>query len=75
MRLGMAEGDRVRVTSRYGEAVLPIHASPAVSDGQLFATFHTSDAFINAVTGPHRDHVTGTPAYKMTAVRLEPSEG
>jgi formate dehydrogenase major subunit len=70
-RLGLRESDRVRVTSAHGQAVLPIHASAAMRPGQLFATFHTPDAFVNTVTGSIRDPITGTPDYKVTAVRVE----
>ena len=55
----------------YGAAVLPARFSAAVVAGQLFATFHTTEVFLNAVTGPHRDRVVGTPEYKVTAVRIE----
>jgi formate dehydrogenase major subunit len=72
-RLGLHEGARVRVISRYGEAVLPVHISRQVSAGQLFATFHRAQPLVNTLTGPYRDVVTGTPAYKITAVRIEPS--
>jgi formate dehydrogenase major subunit len=65
------DGDRVRVVSRYGAAVLPARVSAGVLPGQLFATFHTKEVFLNAVTGSNRDRVTGTPEYKVTAVRLE----
>jgi formate dehydrogenase major subunit len=68
---GVHDGDRVRVVSQYGAAVLPVRVAHAVRAGQLFATFHTKEAFLNAVTGPHRDSVTGTPEYKLTAVRIE----
>jgi formate dehydrogenase major subunit len=71
-RVGLHDGDRTRVTSRYGQVTLPAHVSVDVAAGQLFATFHTADAFVNLLTGPHRDPVTATPAYKITAVRLEP---
>jgi predicted molibdopterin-dependent oxidoreductase YjgC len=69
--MGIGDGELVRLVSRYGAAVLPIHYSPAMVPGQLFATFHTVEAFLNAVTGPYRDAVVGTPAYKVTAVRIE----
>jgi formate dehydrogenase major subunit len=65
------EGDSVRVASRYGSAVLPAHINPAMRSGELFATFHSAKTFLNAVTGPQRDSVTGTPEYKVTAVRLD----
>jgi formate dehydrogenase major subunit len=68
---GVRDGDRVRVVSAYGAAVLPARISMDVAHGQLFATFQTAGTFLNAVTGPHRDPVVGTPEYKVTAVRLE----
>ena len=70
--LDVRNGERVRVLSRYGTAVLPARISAAVAAGQLFATFHTSEVFLNAVTSPHRDREVGTPEYKVTAVRIEP---
>ncbi len=65
------EGECVRVVSRYGSATLPIHVTPAIRPGELFATFHAPEAMVNAVTGSHVDRVTGTPEYKVTAVRIE----
>jgi formate dehydrogenase major subunit len=70
-RLGLEEGRFVRVTSRYGSSILPAHVTDRMREGELFATFHTSTAFTNRVTGPGRDEVTGTPEYKVTAVRVE----
>ena len=40
--------------------------------GQLFATFHTKEAFLNAVTSPNCDTVV-TPEYKVTAFGLNVS--
>jgi formate dehydrogenase major subunit len=70
-RAHIAEGATVRVTSRYGSVRLPAHINTAVRPGQLFATFQRPDVLVNAVTGPGRDAITGTPEYKITAVRLE----
>jgi formate dehydrogenase major subunit len=61
------------VTSRHGSVVLPVHVTDRVREGQVFATFHTRAAFVNRLTSPWRDEVTGTPEYKVTAVRLEPA--
>jgi formate dehydrogenase major subunit len=71
MRLGFSDGQRVRIRSRYGEAILPIKIQNSVRPGELFATFHTPKVFLNEVTSPHRDKYVGTPEYKVTAVRLE----
>jgi formate dehydrogenase major subunit len=74
-RLGIADGDGVRIVSRYGEATLPAIVTERVAPGQLFATFSDPERATNRLTGPHRDAVTNTPEYKVTAVRLEPLTG
>jgi formate dehydrogenase major subunit len=71
LALGLQDGDPVRVFSQYGSAVMRAHFSTAVGEGQLFATFHTAKAFVNALTGPNRDSLVCTPEYKVTAVRIE----
>jgi formate dehydrogenase major subunit len=61
----------VRIRSRYGEATLPIRITSTVKPGELFATFHTAEVFLNRVTSPHRDRYVKSPEYKVTAVGLE----
>ena len=68
---GFADGDRVRVRSRYGAATLPLHVDDAPRAGEVFATFTDPTIRVNLVTGPWRDACTDTPEYKGTAVRLE----
>ena len=70
-RLAVKDGERVRVKSRYGEALLPARISKMVTPGELFATFHDPSVFLNLVTGPHRDCYVDSPEYKVTAVRIE----
>jgi formate dehydrogenase major subunit len=70
-RLSLHDGEPVRVVSRYGEAVLPLQVSARVKPGELFATFHSRDVFLNHVIGPHREPLAGTPEYKVTAVNVE----
>jgi len=70
-RLSVQSGNRVRVVSLYGSAVLPARITDAVKPGELFATFHTADVFLNHVIGSRRDRFTDTPEYKVTAVRVE----
>jgi formate dehydrogenase major subunit len=70
-RLDLHDGDRVRMRSRHGEAVLPLRISDAVKPGELFATFHTVEVFLNNLTSGHRDHVVQTPEYKVVAVSVE----
>lgn len=71
VRLGLEDGVRVVVRSRYGETSLPIRIDPRVKPGELFSTFHSPALFLNKVTGPHRDRRVKTPEYKVTAVRIE----
>jgi formate dehydrogenase major subunit len=70
-RLDVKDGDKVNIRSAYGEAQLVIRINNAMKPGELFATFHTPDAFVNSVTSPYRDANTLTPEYKVTAVSLE----
>jgi formate dehydrogenase major subunit len=69
--LGVADGELVRVVSRYGEATLAAEITPRVTPGVVFATFQDPSTGVNRLTGPRRDRRTGTPEYKVTAVRLE----
>ena len=69
--IGAKDGARVRVVSRYGSTQLPIKVSAEVKPGEVFATFHTAESFLNRVTSPLRDARVGTPEYKITAVRVE----
>ncbi|WP_233633916.1 molybdopterin dinucleotide binding domain-containing protein [Burkholderia cenocepacia] len=68
---GVVEGETVRVSSRYGTAILPVHISPSMQAGQLFSTFHRPDLFVNRLTSPVRDRLVRTPEYKVAAVRVE----
>ncbi len=69
--LHLYDGERVRLCSRYGQTVLPVRIHSAVKRGQLFATFHDPQVFLNLVTSPHRDNLVSAPEYKVTAVRVE----
>jgi formate dehydrogenase major subunit len=69
--LELHDGDRVRARSRHGEAVMPLRLDPRVKPGELFATFHAAEVFLNRLTSPHRDNVVMTPEYKVVAVAVE----
>jgi formate dehydrogenase major subunit len=70
-RLDLNDGECVHLRSRYGEAMLPVRITSTVKAGELFATFHTAEVFLNRVTSPHRDRYVKTPEYKVTAVRIQ----
>jgi len=70
--LGIDNGDRIRLNSRYGTADLPACVTGRVSPGEIFTTFSDPTNEVNRLTGPHRDPITNTPEYKITAVNLQP---
>jgi formate dehydrogenase major subunit len=70
-QLGLRDGEHVRVQSHHGDALLPVRISSAMKPGELFATFHTTDAFVNRMTSSGRDNVVHTPEYKIVAVQIE----
>lgn len=70
-RLRLQNGEQVRIRSRHGDTIMPIRITPSVRPGEIFATFHTAEIFLNRLTSPHRDRYVKTPEYKVTAVCLE----
>jgi formate dehydrogenase major subunit len=71
-RLGLADGDLVEITSRWGSIVLPSRVTGEIAPGEVFTAFHFPDAPSNRLTSPHTDTITGCPEYKVTAVTLRP---
>ena len=69
-RLRVKHGNRVRVRSRYGEAALPVRIDSLVKPGEVFATFHDANIFLNRLTSPNHDRYVKTPEYKVTAVSI-----
>lgn len=69
-RLGLHDGEQVQLTSRYGNAVLPLRVTDTVKPGELFCSFHRPDLLVNRLTSPYRDRHVGSPEYKVTAVRV-----
>jgi formate dehydrogenase major subunit len=70
-RLGLVDGERVRVRSRHGSVVLPLRVSRVVAPHELFATFSDPKTAVNMLVGDVRDAHTETPQYKVTAVQVE----
>jgi formate dehydrogenase major subunit len=72
-RLGISDGQTVGLRSRYGDAKIAAKISDAVNAGEFFATFQSTDPWINRITSSHRDRFVQTPEYKVTAVRVDAS--
>jgi formate dehydrogenase major subunit len=72
-RLGLADGDRVRVTSRRGSVVAPAHLDRTLRPGLVFMTLHfQDDVTTNVLTVDIADPKSGTAEFKACAVRVEP---
>ncbi|WP_194906057.1 molybdopterin oxidoreductase family protein [Catenulispora rubra] len=70
--LAVGEGDPVRVTSRRGTAVAAARISDVIRPDTVFMPFHWSGpGKANALTRRTTDPVSGMPAFKTAAVRLE----
>ena len=72
-RLGLMEGDPVRVTSRRGNVVAPAHIDRSLRAGLVFMTLHFQDEVkTNVLTVDYTDPQSGTAEFKACAVRVEP---
>ncbi len=70
-RLGIADGDLVRVVSRRGEMAARVRVSERLMPGMVFGTFHFQEAPVNRLTNDALDPVGKIPEYKVCAVRIE----
>ena len=70
-RLGIADGDRVRVVSRRAAIESTAHVSGKTNPGQTWMPFHFQDGNANWLTNAALDRVCSTPEYKVCAVRVE----
>lgn len=71
-RLGLAEGEPVRIVSRRGEVEAPVRADPGLRAGLAFMTFHFGDdVATNRLTIDATDPKSGTAEFKATAIRVE----
>lgn len=70
--LGVESGDRVRITSRRGEAVISARVVEAPRPGMVFVPMHweDDDSLINRVTIDAYDPGSKQPEFKICAVRL-----
>jgi formate dehydrogenase major subunit len=72
-RLGLAAGDRVRVTTRRGTIELKARSDSAVAPGQVFIPFCYAEAAANILTNPQLDPFGKIPEFKFCAARVEPA--
>jgi assimilatory nitrate reductase catalytic subunit len=74
-RLGIADGDRLQVTSRRGTAVGRARVTDTIRADTVFMPFHfAGDQTVNRITNPALDPVSKMPEFKVCAVRVEPAQ-
>ncbi len=72
-RIGVYEGDVVRVSSRRGTIVLRARVSSKTTMGVVFIPFHFREAAANLLTIDVLDPLAKIPEYKACAVRVDPA--
>ena len=71
-RLGVADGELVRVRSRRGSVTVPIRRDRSLRPGLTFMTLHfPDDVATNLLTIEATDPKSGTAEFKAAAVRVE----
>ncbi len=74
-RLGIKEGDEVRLSTRRGEITAKTVISLKAYKGTVFVPFHYANSPANALTNPALDPVSKIPEYKVCAVKIEKIQG
>jgi formate dehydrogenase alpha subunit len=70
-RLGLKDGDRVRMASARGQAVVNVKADVAMLPGACFYPEHFNNPPVKDLMAVEVDAVTGVPYFKQTAVSIE----
>jgi formate dehydrogenase major subunit len=75
-RLKVKNGDKVRVTSRRGSVVAPVHIDRGLRKGLVFMTLHFQDEVAtNLLTVDYTDPKSGTAEFKACAVSVVKVKG
>jgi len=71
--LRLLEGDPVRITSRRGSVVAPVHIDRSLRQGLCFMTLHFQDQVkTNVLTVDYTDPKSGTAEFKACAISVVP---
>jgi formate dehydrogenase major subunit len=74
-RLGIADGDMLRVSSRRGSIRIAARLSNRQATGQIFIPMHFQEAAANLLTNPALDPYAKIAEFKVCAVRVEREGG
>lgn len=70
-KLGIQQGDMVRLTSRRGEVCVAANITDRTAPGIIFLAFHYREAAANLLTNDALDPYAKIPEYKVCAIRAE----
>jgi len=73
-RLGIARGEKLKISSRRGEIEITAKITEKVCEGSVFIPFHFYESSANVLTNPAVDPVAKIPEYKVCAVKVEKCE-
>jgi formate dehydrogenase alpha subunit len=71
-QLGIAQGDKVKISSRRGEIIAKAKVTEALPSGVVFMTFHFAESAANILTNPKLDPISKIPELKVCAVAVRP---
>jgi len=71
LRLGIVDGEMIKVISRRGEVIAKAKVTDISPVGVVFMTFHFAESPTNVLTNPVLDPVSKIPELKVCAVRIE----
>jgi formate dehydrogenase major subunit len=69
-RLGIANGEKIKVISRRGEIKATARVGRKVSEGETWMPFHFPDSPVNMLTNAALDDFARIPEYKVCAVNI-----
>ena len=70
-RFGVADGTRVKVSSRRGAVEVKATVTDRTPEGTIFMNFHFKESPVNMLTNPALDPVCKIPELKVCACRIE----
>jgi assimilatory nitrate reductase catalytic subunit len=71
-RIGVKDGDLVRLRTRRGSAVMSARVAPTIRSDTVFAPFHwAGEGNVNQLTNPVLDPYSRMPEFKVCAVAVE----
>jgi formate dehydrogenase major subunit/formate dehydrogenase alpha subunit len=70
-KLGIADGEEVKVSSRRGEINVKARVTNRISKGTVFLPMHYSEAAVNILTNDALDPKAKTPEFKVCAVKIQ----